>query len=87
LNQPVKRAHALAKAHETKNDLILTQRGLGCIKGYTGMYICFIRVLWLNLFLEGHNPTYTLSEPRERATGCDPRTTQGAAFGPERRIL
>ena len=70
LNNPRKKDQAHGYARPIQNDLLLTQRGLGCIGGYAG-----------------HNPVYWTTENVERTCGLDPRTTQGAAFGPERRIL
>lgn len=70
LSNPKKYDHSLGHARPMQNDLLLTQRGLGCIGGYAG-----------------HNPIYWTTENMERTCGLDPRTTQGAAFGPERRIL
>ena len=70
LSNPKKHEQAQGHARPIQNDLLLTQRGLGCIGGYAG-----------------HNPVYWTTENVERTCGLDPRTTQGAAFGPERRIL
>ena len=70
LSNPKKHDQAQGHARPVQNDLLLTQRGLGCIGGYAG-----------------HNPVYWTTENVERTCGLDPRTTQGAAFGPERRIL
>ncbi len=70
LSNPKKRMQSTGHARPMQNDLLLTQRGLGCIGGYAG-----------------HNPIYWTTDNVERTCGLDPRTTQGAAFGPERRLL
>jgi len=62
--------HSKGQSRPMKNDLLLTQRGLGCVLGYSG-----------------HNPTYWTTDSLERTCGCSALTTQGAAFGPERRML
>lgn len=62
--------HSLGHSRPMQNNLLLTQRGLGCVLGYSG-----------------HNPTYWTTESVERTCGCSAMTTQGAAFGPERRML
>lgn len=70
LSNPKKKDHSFGQSRPMQNDLLLTQRGLGCIGGYAG-----------------HNPIYWTTDSIERSCGEDPRTTQGAAFGPERRML
>jgi len=55
----------------TINNLMLTQRGMGCVLGY-----------------QGYVPKPSLHVKfNERVCGMDPRSSVGAAFGPERRIL
>lgn len=56
--------------HEVANNLRLTQRGMGCVLGYTG-----------------HVPHETSGPREERKTACDPRTSNGAAFGATRAFL
>jgi hypothetical protein len=56
--------------HPVKNHLRLTQRGMGCVLGYTG-----------------HVPHEIEGGFRERKTGCDPRTSNGAAYGETRAYL
>jgi hypothetical protein len=70
ITNPKKADQSRGHSRPMHNDLLLTQRGLGCIGGYSG-----------------HNPQYWTTDSIERTVGMDPRTTQGAAFGPERRIL
>jgi hypothetical protein len=57
--------------HPTVNNLMLTQKGMGTVLGYSG-YV----------------PKPSLHVKfNERRTGMDPRTSTGAAFGPNRQIL
>lgn len=56
--------------HPVQNNLRLTQRGMGCVLGYTG-----------------HVPHETSGKREERTTACDPRTSNGAAYGKTRAFL
>jgi hypothetical protein len=58
------------EGHPVANNLRLTQRGMGCVLGYTG-----------------HVPHETSGPRQERTTACDPRTSNGAAFGSTRSLL
>lgn len=65
-----KMEHGLGKTpHAVYNNLILSQRGMGCVLGYTG-----------------HVPNETFFPRTERMTACDPRTSNGAAYGSSSRL-
>lgn len=67
-----KREHSDGRyVHPVINDLMLTQKGMGCILGYAG----YVPLPSLNVKFN------------ERRTGTDPLTTTGAAFGADRRML
>lgn len=67
-----KLVHASGKfVHPTDNNLLLTQRGMGCILGYGG-YV--------------PKPSLHVKF-NERKTGCDPLTTTGSGYGSIRKML
>lgn len=71
------------------NNLLLSQERVGCMAGYTGISYGLPndpRRFDINFMILGY-VSKNAPEFRERVTSTDPRTTNGAAFGPIRRML
>lgn len=82
--------HASGKdPHPVVNDLILTQRNMGCVLGYTGQSLTSsLPLRSLNfLFYIGYVPIEFNGIRQERKTSCDPRTSNGAAYGGGKAML
>lgn len=78
-----------------ENNLILTQKNMGCTLNYTGNlgidssishFICRICFALILVLLVGYVSKYA-GTFAERTTACDPRTSNGAAYGPVRCML
>lgn len=95
MRNPVKFRHGMGKeAHPVYNNLVLSQRGMGCVLGYSGKLILIFvfkgkKILRSSIiYISGHVPLETRDgQYHERKTSCDPRTSNGAAYSGIRTML
>lgn len=98
IRNPKKYEHSQGRdVHPVYNNLVLSQRGMGCVLGYTGKFICLHIWVLVGIFMTeyyciviciGHVPIEPSDgQYHERKTACDPRTTTGAGFCGTRTML